>query len=38
MTAPSNKRPSSTKIIGSVAGLILIALIIWIAMNTIGRV
>lgn len=38
MTDPSSKRPLSTKIIGSVAGLILIALIVFIAINTIGRV
>lgn len=38
MTDPSSKRPLSTKIIGSVAGIILIALIIFIAINTIGRV
>jgi hypothetical protein len=38
MTDPSNKRPLSTKIIGSVAGLVLVLLIGWIAVNTIGRV
>ena len=38
MTDSSSKRSLSTKIIGSVAGIILIALIVFIAVNTIGRV